>query len=253
MKASVILLLILPASLLFAQNSAYSPGTYGNSPVAADAILSRFRLEVNGGTGTLTGSTKEAKKTLVSLGVTRSQADKYYGHLVSNSAFGISAGYFISPRYALGIDYQFYHNHAGFTGDFDVQDGYSMYYGKYSESIYTNYAGISVLYKRCFGLSEKWFYTMNWSLGMVFYRDESNIINIPALVTGNTFATSASIGAEYFVGKRVSLGARVSVFAGSLRKVTINDGNSTQKVTLEKGSYEDLSRINALLSCNIYL
>jgi len=260
MKSTILAMLLFSASIVVAQNTQAvgDGGRSDNSYRSAtnkgqQSAPSRFRFELNGGTGILTGSTKEAKDVLTQMGVSRSQANSYYSHLVSNRTIGLNAHYFINPRYALGIDYQFYYNHAGFTGNFDPQDGYNMLYGKYSEYIYTNYAGLSTLYRRSFGVSEKWFYTMHWSLGMVFYRDETSIINIPALITGNAFATSLSAGAEYFIHRRISLGAKLSAFTSSLHSVTIHDGQSSQKMTLEKGQYENLTRINVLLSCNIYL
>jgi hypothetical protein len=77
-------------------------------------------------------------------------------------------------------------------------------------------------------------------------------VNTPFLLTGKAFASNLDLGLEYFVFPRISAGINVSYFLSSLKKVTLNDGNSTTVQELEKENYENISRLDLSVGIRFY-
>ena len=87
---------------------------------------------------------------------------------------------------------------------------------------------------------------------MTTYRDEAEYLHGYYLLTGKNAGADLGIGLEYFLTSRISLGADLSAFYSSIRKITITDGSSTSTIELDKENYENLSRIDLSAGIRIY-
>jgi hypothetical protein len=199
---------------------------------------------MNGGAAYLIGSTKDAKAQMRSIGATDTDIDKYFRDFKLGWLGEASAHYMINKTLGFGIEYHVFTTDGQVKGYLDPGDGWSKYYGIFSDKIYTNFAGASCLVRE--NISNNWGYYSKLSLGMAFYRDEMKIINAPMLVTGKSFATYGEFGLNYSLSKHISLNAGFSYFISSLGKITSDNGKTVAETKLDKDSRENLSRLNLL-------
>jgi len=60
------------------------------------------------------------------------------------------------------------------------------------------------------------------------------------------------VGLEYFFTNNLSIGADLSVFLATLRKVTRSEGLVKETIELDKENYENLSRLEFSLGIRLY-
>lgn len=233
----ILLALVFSSTLICAQtNPSELSGT--NKSVS----FSRFIVSLNGGAGYLTGNTKNAKADMRSFGVTDADIDQYFRDFKLGWLGEASVHYMINETLGFGVDYNVFTTQGEVKGYVDPGDGWTKYYGILSDKVYTNFIGASCLSKA--ELGKNWGYYDKISFGMAFYRDETNMINTPLLVTGKSFAMYGEFGLSYSLSKHVSLNAGLSYFLSRLGKVKADNGTTTAEADLDKDSKENLSRIN---------
>lgn len=212
----------------------------------------RFRFGLSGGAGYLIGSTQNAEDQMVSQGFTTEQAESYYNDM----KLGVSAIadlYFLIPsNYGIGIKYKLFSNSSSTEGFIDPQDGVHLYYTTYKEKIYVNFAGASFFYQETIGSQKSFVLSSSLSFGLTTYRDEAEYLHGYYLLTGKNAGMDLGIGLEYFLTSRISLGADLSLFYSSIRKIKITDGATTSTIELDKENYENLSRIDLSAGIRIY-
>jgi len=212
----------------------------------------RFRFGLSGGAGYLLGSTQNAEEQMVSQGFTFDQAESYYNDMKLGITASADIYLLIPPDYGAGIKYKFFYNSASTEGFIDPQDGVHLYYTTYRENIYVNFAGLSFFYQQFMGSQKSLVLNSSISLGLTTYRDEAEYLHGYYLLTGKNVGVDLGIGLEYFLTSRISLGADLSVFYSSMRKVKITDGTSSSTIELDKENYENLSRIDLSAGIRIY-
>jgi hypothetical protein len=212
-----------------------------NQPVEA-VDFSRFRISIDGGLGYLIGSTKTAKAQMKNYGISELEADRYYREIKLGEQAGASVYYLLNPKFGLGLDYSFFTTNSSVLGYLDPGDGWTRYYGKFSEKIYTNFVGVSYFQDR--KINEKWHYYGKLSVGVAFYRNEAHIIVLPTLLIDTAPAIQGESGFSYSLSKHISIGLSISDFFSSLRKIKVNNGTNTNEVKLEGDMKENLSRLS---------
>lgn len=213
---------------------------------------SRWRLGLSGGINYLTASSSEAETNLVQQGADKQAAKSYYNDLKLGQNIGADLHYMIAKTYGIGLVYKLYSNNSLMETFFDPHDGVNLIFGKIHEKIFVNYGGISFYSEQYMKANPRWKWSSYYSAGMSFYRDEAVIVNTPVLLTGKAFATNLDLGLEYFVFPRISAGINLSYFLSSLKKITLNDGNSTLTQDLDKKSYENISRVDLSVGIRFY-
>ena len=213
---------------------------------------SHWRLGLSGGLNYITASSSEAATALVQQGVTKQDAESYYNDLKLGLSGGVDLHYMVTKTYGVGLIYKFYSTNSMIETFFDPQDGVNLIFGQMNEKIYVHYTGLSFYSEQFMRANPRWKFSSYYSAGMAFYRNEAIVVNTPFLLTGKAFATNLDLGLEYFVFPRISAGINVSYFLSSLKKVTLNDGNSTTVQELEKENYENISRVDLSVGIRFY-
>lgn len=213
----------------------------------------RLRFGMNGGPGYLLASSKDAEDYMVSLGLTSAQARSYYKDLKLGLYADADLTFLITPNYGAGIKYKFFDASSSLEGFFDPQDGVHLIYTTYKEQIYVNFFGASFLYQQSMGNQNLFRLNSAFSFGLATYRNEAEYLNGFYLLKGKNFGTGTSIGLEYFITSYFSVGADLSAFYSSIRKIKITDGTNTSTVDLEKENYENLTRLDLSFGIRFYL
>ena len=213
---------------------------------------SRWRLGLTGGFNYLTASSSKAETAMIQQGISKANAESYYDNLKPGIGAGADLHYMITKMYGIGLIYKFYRNNSKIESFFNPNDGLNLMFGQMSEKIYVNYAGVSFYSEQFLKANPRLKLSSYYSMGMAFYRDEAVIVNSPFLLTGKAFATNLDLGLEYFVFPRISAGINVSYFLSSLKKITLNDGNSTITKKLEKEEFENISRLDLSFGIRFY-
>jgi hypothetical protein len=213
----------------------------------------RLRLGMNGGTGYLLGSTKNAVDDMVSLGLSRHQAQSYYNNIRLGLSANADLTFLINPNLGAGIKYKFYNTSSITEGFFDPQDGLNLFYSTYKEQIYVNFAGASFFYQQFIGSQKSFKLNSAYTLGLATYRNEAEYLNGYYLLTGKNVGIDTSFGLEYFIFRHFSVGTDLSFFYSIIRKMKISDGSSSTTVNLDKNNYENLSRLDLSIGMKLYI
>ncbi len=201
----------------------------------------RFRGNISGGLGYLMGNTKEAEKLLTDQGVPAEDAKNYYNDLVLGYTGTASAHYRVSRDYWIGAQYLGFYSKGNMVTYYD-EGGMYRFYGNMGERYFVNFTGLSLSSSSWLGREKHWAYHSAYSVGPVFYRNETEVMIQQVLFKGITLGQSLSLGLEYFITPNISISTDLSVFRATLKKVKVTTEGGTQEVDLDKESYENLSR-----------
>lgn len=213
----------------------------------------RLRLSLSGGGGYLFSSSEKAEESMIEWGLSEESAEAYYKNLRTGIYASGDIAWMVTPVLGAGLRYKYFDTSASLEGFFDPQDGFYLYYSTYSEHIYVNYAGASVVYSEPLGVREKLRVSCALSAGLALYRNEAELFQGNFLITGNSFGMDGAIGLEYHVNPGVAIGAELSAFFAQLRKFEMTDGSTTETVELEVDNIENLSRLELSLGIRFYL
>jgi len=221
----------------FGQDHPGNAGSTGN-----EWKTSRMVVSLSGGPGFLTGNTKTAKAQMRSMGVSDSDIDRYFRDFKTGTTGTASLHYLLTRELGIGVDYQLFTTRGQVRGYLDPGDGWTKYYGIFSDKVYTSFAGVSFLTRE--KNRGKWGFYTKLSFGMALYRDEGSLINTPVLITGQSFATTGELGLTYSLTRHISLNLGLSYMLASLGKVNSNNGTNVVEIKLDKENRENLSRYN---------
>jgi len=221
----------------FGQDNSGNTGSTGD-----DWKTSRIVMYVNGGPGYLTGSTKAAKENMRNMGVSESDIDQYFRDFKTGAMGSASLYYLWTRELGIGVDYHVFTTSGQVLGYLDPGDGWTKYYGIFSDEVYINFVGLSFLTRE--NKRGKWGYYTKISFGMALYRDEGSLINTPVLITGQSFAVSGELGMTYSLSRHVALNLGVSYMVASLGKISSDNGTNVVETKLDKDMRENLSRYN---------
>jgi len=87
---------------------------------------------------------------------------------------------------------------------------------------------------------------------MAFYRDETSLLSLDMVATGNAFATTLDAGLEYFIFSHVSLGTQMSLFVSKLKKIAVSNGYNKTTVELDGDEQENMSALDFAGSIRFY-
>ena len=231
--------------------------TPGATPVKIKSANSysfdRLRFGIGGGPGYLLAGSEDAEKAMVIMGLESGKAKSYYKGLKLGLQANADLTYLITPIFGAGIKYKFFNTSNSVEGFFDLQDGVHLIYTTYEEQIYTNFAGAMFFSQQFIGRNEQFKLSSSLSAGLATYRNEAGYLNGYYLLKGKNLGTDFSVGLEYFITDQISVGADLSAFYSSIRKIKITDGSTTNTMDLEKENYENLSRIDFSIGIRLYL
>lgn len=212
----------------------------------------RIRLGINGGVGYLLASSEKAEEALAGQGLDAGKAKSYYRNLKTGWTANADLTFMITPAVGAGFKYKFFYTSGNVEGYFDPQDGLNLVYANYGERIFVNYYSPVLYYQEYIGRSESLKLTSAYSLGLTTYRNEAETLISYYLLEGKCFGTDATLGLEYFFTNKLSAGADLSIFLATMRKITMNDGQNTQTLELDKENYENLSRLEFSIGIRFY-
>jgi hypothetical protein len=217
--------------------------------VVAGSIL---RIGFSGGPAYLSGSTKEAEKTMKSMGMKDSEVKSYFDQYKTGWQGNVSAHYFIWPGLAPGIHYRLFRTGASLFATFDPQDKVNIIYDYIEEDLYCHYVGLSMLASTALRNSEKWHLTSSLSAGIAYYRDEASLLSMNILSSGKAFGATMEAGLEYFVTRHISVHAGLNLFVSTIGKMTIDTGNGKTEMKLPKDERENMSAFDLSAGIRFY-
>ncbi len=210
-------------------------------------------FSISGGPSYLVASTKDAKAQALQLGLTREQADNYYRQLKLGWSASANGHWFISPGMGLGATWRLFTTSAEEWATFDPQDGQNLLYGQMAENHLIQYAGPSLKTSTPISRSGKLTLNSAVSAGWMFYRNEAFTMHNYLLITGNNFGSTVESGIDYFLTRKIAVGAHFSLFGAKLKKIQVDTGSATSTVDLPKGKHENLSAIDFRAGIRIIL
>ena len=245
MKKNILILTLLSLFLIIPANA---------EKISLKSVYSlhkKLRLDIGGGQSFLMASTSSAIDYLSGLGVDKSVAGTYYDELNQGLVFDTRLHYMYSEKYGYGLIYQMNNSNSAVPGFVEITDNSYNYIGEINENIFTNYVGLSFLMTEPIIRSERLSYKLEYSLGAVFYQNQSKFIVSKSEITGTSFAANISIGLQYELTKKLSFGVRANTFASTLKKITIK--YKPDEVGTSTDTKETLTRFNwlAYLSFNL--
>lgn len=225
---------LLPLSKVkFYQRDYYQKSEVPKGSTVGNKFYPHFRLAINGGWSYRIAGLPDNIQT---------ELKQYLKGLKSGYDIGLDMSYFFSEQYGIGLKYS-YDGAKNELSDIYVTlpDG-TIKTGMMSDDISINYVG-PFFAMRYLNASQKNGLLMNLGLGYTAYKNDAVMID-SYRITGNTLGLGIEIGYDFGISDNFAVGIMASYLSGVLIKVVVNDGTNIETVTLDKGSYENLARIN---------
>lgn len=115
--------------------------------------------------------------------------------------------------------------------------------GYLSEQITMHFFGPSVS-NRFVSSNPKNVFVTNIAIGYMNYRNAVGRDNQNFRMMGNTVGMAFELGYDFEVSNNTAIGLSITAYLGGLNAVNIKRGSSSQKLTLDDGDRESLSRID---------
>lgn len=176
----------------------------------------------------------------------------YWKGLLSGISYEGSFIHYLNQQYGLGliVNHSISSNSVTdiFVEDIDGSGTGLDAFKSQSDNITLTYIAPMFSYRFTNLHSKTALYT-NASLGYLLYHqrglikytpNKGNATSFSTKIVGNSFGTSASFGIDYSIVQRLSLGAKISLFSGLLKRIKKDD----IKIDLQKDYYEGLNRLN---------
>jgi len=158
----------------------------------------------------MVGNTEKVIEDLQNQGIPKEDAEKYGDDLVVGNIGKFTLNYQISKNYWLGILYNGFYSSAKLLTRKEY-DGYNFLYGE---------------------------------LGLVFYRDEVEVMRQQTLLTGVALGQNVDFGFKYFIKPRLAISLDALLFSSKLGKVTAKTIYSTEEINLNEEENNNLSRFD---------
>ncbi|MFA6925080.1 MAG: hypothetical protein WC223_12615 [Bacteroidales bacterium] len=140
----------------------------------------------------------------------------------------------------------FKYSYAKFINEMDniyiIYPNNSIRYGKLRDDVTINYIAPSMNFL-LFSKNKMTKYILGMSIGYLNYKDNALLID-RYLIKGETVGVTFDYGFDFCLSGSYDLGLLFSFNIASLGVYKISDGTTVRKVQLEKGKYENLSRID---------
>jgi hypothetical protein len=112
-----------------------------------------------------------------------------------------------------------------------------------SDDISVNFIG-PLLNTRLISKNKKNGLFLNFGLGYMGYKDESELVSENFTIKGSTLGLCWEVGYDIGLSDKMAIGFQLSLMQGVLSRLKVSDGQQTQTIELEKDEYENLSRID---------
>jgi hypothetical protein len=166
---------------------------------------------------------------------------KYYEDL--KSGYFISAGFTYFPEQTIGLGLKlssFITSNRIDSYAFSNSDG-THSYGVLSDRLTISFFGPCISTRKTYFNGNSIF--TNCYVGYVNYFDDEVAIQ-PRTLKGETFGYGIEGGYEVSIGENIMLSLQASLFNGVLKKFQFTSGSYTKLISLEKGGYESLFRMD---------
>jgi hypothetical protein len=252
-ESTMKLIVLIPFIICFFYNIFY--GQDRIVTLTDGTILSgnHIRFSFSGGPSFLVASNKRVKEMARVMGLTQQESDKYDNQLKSGWSGSGSCHYVIHGKTGIGIDYRYFTTRASEWVTINLQGGANKYNAEIMEDMRVSYIGPSLLTILPLGKSKKWMIGSSLSAGIMLYRDEASLLQSNVILKGKALGAEIDADIEYFLTRKISLGAGFRLFSSRLKKVTYETGGSETTIKLDKDKYENVSTVDLTARLTIYL
>ncbi|AEM71170.1 hypothetical protein Murru_2131 [Allomuricauda ruestringensis DSM 13258] len=155
-----------------------------------------------------------------------SELNNYFDKLRSGYHIEGSTIYLFDEYFGLGVRYSYYNANNELIGAFEDPSIV------YRDDITVNFIGPQFSL-RFLNQSKKNAFFLNSSIGYLSYKNEQDYSN-PVKITGNAIGFVSEVGYDIGIAENWSLGLQIGITAGRVKKVTFDDGTSTEEIELPK-------------------
>lgn len=209
----------------------YSENRLQNYTSPVDANYSHMKIGVSAGFSYLTAKISDQVP---------SELESYMKALKSGYHINAEISFFLSKIYGLGGFYSHFKT-SNSTNVLVEDESGNEYFGELADRIAVNYLG-PIFTTRFMTPDNKGAFMFTFSLGYMGYTNNATLIDDIA-ITGKTMGLRIGLDYDLKIADYLLLDLKFSFTGGALSKVEINNQGLTQTVSLEKGQYESLSRI----------
>ena len=240
---NLLLLLILIAGNCFAQRNTYINTETKNK-------IERWRISLAGGAGYMIAGSKES--ALISMGIPKQKARDFYKRYRLGWQGNADVHYLFNSYLGAGVKYSLFSSSSDIKGITNNGDRRHVFYGDLKEAMYVNYVGPSFIGQTFINQRKTWKVSALISYGYASYRSELYSLEIPRLITSDTFGGYDEIGIEYYVSKNIAVGFNIGYLFATFSRMNIEDKNDYHAIRLTKEERETVSRLNGSLTFRIY-
>lgn len=181
--------------------------------------FSGFRIAVNGGYSYDPGRDYNTGS---------STFNDYYNQLRSGFHLETDARYFFDELIGVGVRFSY------FNASNELYDVFEDPEQAYSDNIKVSYVGPQFSF-RFLNKSKKNAFLLTSSIGYLSYKNDQDYSN-PIEITGSALGLVSEVGYDIGIADNWSMGIQLGITSGFIKKLTYDDGVSTQEIELPKNN-----------------
>jgi hypothetical protein len=217
----------------FHQYNFYQQSEVPAAKIIGNQIYPHFRAAINGGC-----SYRLAK---ISPSIPP-DFEQYMKDLKSGYQYGMDLSYYFTEQLGFGLKYNRHKSKNEINNIYVVQPDGTTKYGMMSDDISIDFIG-PFFGTRLLNASKRNSFIVNFSIGYLGYTNEA-VLFTDFTIKSSTVGLCWDIGYDIGLSENFALGIQLSYMLGTLTQYDLSYGGTTEKIKLEKDSYENLSRID---------
>jgi len=169
------------------------------------------------------------------------ELDNYFSGLKTGFHYGGDVASYFSEGLGFGFRYSAsrYSNESEIT--LMYEDGTSET-GILRDNMAIHYAG-PFFSARIYSVNKQNCFVMNFGAGLISYRNRGMVID-PLTIEGSAFGISWDFAYDIGISKNLALGIQAGLVFGNLKQYEVSYRGQSESVTLSKGDYDNLSRLD---------
>lgn len=224
--------------MAFKEVKSYQKDYFSNPEVTEKQLIGygkypKFRIAIHGGYSHMLA------KVSNELG---SDFQSYVKDLKSGFHLGGDVSYYFNPVVGIGLKCHVFKSSNSMDDIYVEDDDGNRYYGIMSDKITTTFVG-PTFSTRFLDKKKANAFIMSVGIGYLGYVNRGVFIT-ELNIKGSTPGLTLDFAYDVAISEHSALGLQISLITGSLSKLEVSDGQRTETLTLEEGSYENISRID---------
>jgi len=233
---------LLPLSQVkFYREDYFQTAEVPKNKIIGAADYSKIRLGIGGGFSYMTGRISDKVPQ---------DFEQYIKELKTGYHINTEFAFFIAEYIGFGAKYSLLKTKNKINSIYVTDMTGLTRFGMLKDDITIHFVGPSFVTRASFP-DDKAHFLLGLAVGYIRYKNDAVVID-PFILTANTLGMSFDLGFDFRLANNLFMGFAFSYTLGTITQYEADDGVTKQTIKLEKGNYENISRLDLTAGFRFY-